>query len=111
MVNFIPIVLKHPLFQGFFEDRDWYATQVRDLYAKEDVIERDGIRVYSYRFEDSGEEAKAVFDAAGVWLTGGSNSNMEVWVHPEDDLAPDGVPFLFLWGLTTRPRLIWRSPS
>jgi len=102
MVNFIPTLLKHPLFREFFKDRDWYTTQVRDLSAKEDAMERDGIRVYCYRFEDGGEEVEAVFDAAGLWLTGGSNSNIEVWIHPKDGLTPDGVPFPFLWEIENK---------
>jgi len=93
MVNFIPTVLSHPMFKDFFErNPDWYGTQIRDTSPKEDLLERNGLRIYAYRFRSRGEEIEAVFDRNGMWLTGGKNRDMEVWIHPEEERAPDGFP-------------------
>ena len=50
MCNFIPTIVRTPLFGDFFQKHDWYQVQVRDLAVAEDVDYWHGVRVYRYRF-------------------------------------------------------------
>jgi len=103
MVSFLPIILKHPMFEDFFrENPDWYEVQERDLSPKEDILERDGIRIYEYVFRSGGREIRATADRTGNWLTGGSNSSIEIWIHPEYEVNPEGLPQKMFWEIVNR---------
>ena len=103
MVNFIPIALKHPMFKEFFEKNpDWYDVQVRDLSPKQDLLERDGIRIYEYCFKSGDDEIRAVADREGLWITGGTNRNLEIWIHPENEVSPEGFHQLMFWEIENR---------
>jgi GNAT superfamily N-acetyltransferase len=103
MKNFIPMILKHELCRDFFRDNpDWYGNQVRDLSPREDLFERDGIRIYEYRFEADGTEVTAIADREGLWITGGSNRDIDVWIHPENEVCPEAFPQSMFWEITNR---------
>ncbi len=103
MKNFIPMILKHAMYREFFEKNpDWYGIQVRDLSLKEDLFERDGIRIYEYRFEADGERITAVADREGLWLTGGSNGDIDVWIHPENEVCPEAFSQAMYWEISNK---------
>lgn len=103
MVNFLPIVLRHPMFEDFFaRNPDWYEVQERDLSPEPDLLERDGIRIYEYRFRSRGREIRATADRTGKWLTGGSNSRIDVWIHPEHEINPEGLHQRMYWEIANR---------
>ncbi len=103
MVSFLPVVLRHPMFEDFFaRNPDWYGVQERDLSPEPDLLERDGIRTYEYRFKSKGREIRATADRTGKWLTGGSNPSMDVWIHPEHEVSPEGLPQRMYWEIGNR---------
>ncbi|MFQ6079831.1 MAG: GNAT family N-acetyltransferase, partial [Thermodesulfobacteriota bacterium] len=103
MNNFVPIILKHAMYEDFFKNNpDWYGVQVRDLSLKEDLVEMDGIRIYEYRFKSGEDEITAIADKEGLWLTGGSNKDLDVWIHPENEVCPEAFPQRMFWNITNR---------
>jgi len=103
MVSLIPAVLGHPMFKGFFTQvPDWYSAQVRDLSPKPDILDRDGIRIFQYRFRSGANEVEATVDRRGLWLTGGSNKDLEIWIHPENEISPEGFPQSVFWEVTNK---------
>ncbi len=86
MQNFVPTILRVPLLSDFFEDRDWYTIQKRDLSVREDVEWWRGIRVYRYRFAAGGREVEAIIDRQAQMLTAVHTDNLsiECWTGGED---------------------------
>jgi len=98
MVNSLPLVLRHPMFEDFFRSHpDWYVTQERDLSVEPDLKRRDGIRIYEYVFSSGDEEVRAVIDREGLWLTGGSNADVDIWIHPGNEICPEGLEQDISW--------------
>jgi len=94
MVNFIPIVLRHPMFREFFERHpDWYHAQVRDLSATEDLAEKDGVRIYTY-----GSQV-------------GATRRSRCGSTPRRNWYPTAFPWVSNGRSETRPPLGWRSHS
>ncbi len=103
MINLMPLILKHHLFQDFFDSNpDWYRNQVRDLSAEPDLRERDGIGIYQYSFRSGDQTITALADREGLWITGGSNRELEVWVHPQNEVCPEGLPQRMFWEIENR---------
>jgi ribosomal protein S18 acetylase RimI-like enzyme len=86
MDNYIPTILRMPLLAGFFEGKDWYAIQERDLAVCEDVEYWNGVRVYRYRFAAEGRRVELVFDRLACMPASVVTDDVEVsvWVGAED---------------------------
>jgi len=62
MESFVPSALRHPLARPYFENHNWYETQVRDLSLHEDVFKRGKVRTYEYLWRADGDMLRMVFD-------------------------------------------------
>ena len=41
-------------------------------------------------------------DRRALWLTGGSNKDLEIWIHPENEISPEGFPQSVFWEVTNK---------
>jgi GNAT superfamily N-acetyltransferase len=62
LVNFMPLLLSHPLTRGYFEATDWYACLRRDLSLELDEGRRGGALVFEYEWDGPAGRLRAVFD-------------------------------------------------
>lgn len=92
MQNFIPTIVRMPIFGDFFRVHDWYQVQERDLAVGEDVDWWHGVRVYRYRFCASPVVGAAqcclgaICDRQAGMVTGVETDELYVaaWVGAED---------------------------
>jgi len=86
MQNFIPTIVRMPIFGDFFRAHDWYQAQERDLAVAEDVDSWHGVRVYLYRFAAEGRRVGAICDRQAGMLTGVETDELyaAAWVGTED---------------------------
>ncbi|MHC4789023.1 MAG: hypothetical protein ACYS8K_07440, partial [Planctomycetota bacterium] len=84
--NFVPTILRMPLLEDFFRDRDWYATQERDLAVAEDLERWHGVRVYRYRFAAEGERIEILIDRLARMPTALETEalSLAAWVGAEE---------------------------
>ncbi|MHC4480744.1 MAG: GNAT family N-acetyltransferase, partial [Planctomycetota bacterium] len=84
--NFVPTILRMPLLEDFFRDRDWYATQERDLAVAEDLERWHGVRVYRYRFAAEGERIEILIDRLARMPTALETGalSLAAWVGAEE---------------------------
>jgi len=85
MQNFIPSIIRMPLLADFFQDRDWYQIQQRDLTVAEDVERWHGVRVFRYRFVADGRSIEVVVDRLARMTTAVETDKLYVaaWVGEE----------------------------
>jgi GNAT superfamily N-acetyltransferase len=86
MANFIPTIVRMPLFGDFFQKHDWYKVQQRELSMAEDVEWWHGVRVFRYVFAADGRQIEVVCDRQAQMVTAVETDEFYVgaWVGAED---------------------------
>ncbi|HZB94917.1 MAG TPA: GNAT family N-acetyltransferase, partial [Herpetosiphonaceae bacterium] len=102
MLNFLPTILTMPCTQSFFAKHDWYRSLRRTLTQNEDDECWEGMKVFTYRFEEDG-------DALTVWVD--RESRTVAAVDTDDFFAaaiadelepPRGLPATVRWKLANK---------
>ena len=102
MRNYVPAILSSPAGNAFFQQRDWYACQVRDLTVAPDDIKLEGMKVYPYRFQEGDDFLNITFDAQGHGITAIETPRYSVRciIPVEEAAAGDIAPIR--WHVETR---------
>jgi len=65
LVNFMPSVLKCPLFSDFFAEADWYAHSSREIEVEPDGDEINGFEVFGYDWSANGKSLAIGYERTG----------------------------------------------
>jgi len=64
-VNFMPTILKLPIFADFFKKADWYNDSTRSLEIVPDGAKTNGFELFGYTWEKDGETLAVGYERAG----------------------------------------------
>jgi RimJ/RimL family protein N-acetyltransferase len=65
LCNFIPTVLSTELFEGFFENADWYTDSARKIEIKPDGVKSDKFEFFEYEWEKDGQHLRVGLEKTG----------------------------------------------
>ena len=65
LLNFMPHILKQPLFKSFFESYDWYKHSSREITQTFDGVSKDDFDIYTYEFEAEGKKLNLDYEQRG----------------------------------------------
>ncbi|MGE5560026.1 MAG: N-acetyltransferase family protein [Chloroflexota bacterium] len=90
MVNFLPLVMGHPLAARYFAHHDWYRTQRRELRVSEDYDEWRGQAAYVYRFADGDDRLVVAIDhrSGCIMAVDTPRLTVEGWPLPQTGDSP-----------------------
>ncbi len=104
MFNFIPAILKMPCAQPYFARHDWYRTFRRELRQVEDDERWEGMKVFTYRWEEGGESLTVWADREARTLTAVETEGFLVAAIAEEIEPPRGMPTSMRWRLRNKGR-------
>ena len=97
MESFVPFALRHPLARPFFDQHDWYATQVRDLALREDAYMHGKVRAYQYLWRAEGDMLRMVFDRQSWGLLEIETNDLRAGCFLPDEKIVAGLPQVIRW--------------
>jgi GNAT superfamily N-acetyltransferase len=102
MINFIPAILALPCARPYFEAHDWYATFRRALDQVEDDELWEGMKVFTYRWEEDGEALTVWADRQSRKLTAVETDAFFAGAIADDTEPPKGLSTVMRWRLTNK---------
>jgi GNAT superfamily N-acetyltransferase len=102
MLNFVPAILALPCARPYFEAHDWYATFRRELDQAEDDKRWEGMKVFTYRWEEGGEALTVWADRQSRKLTAVETDALFVGAIADDIEPPKGLSTVMRWRLTNK---------
>ncbi len=102
MRNFLPLLLGLPVLAGFWQEVDWYSSQVRDLSVQEDLYLEGKMRVYPYEFRQGERFVRALIDATARGLTLLETEQWKVACTVEDRRVVYGGSLAVRWQVENR---------
>ncbi len=103
MENFTPAARRHPLAASFFDQHDWYETQVRELEPEEDVMMRGRVKVYEYLWRaPDGDLLRLVFDRQSWGIIEIENNDLTVSCSLPDEKLVAGISHAVRWRIVNK---------
>jgi len=102
MENYLPLLLRIPALADFWEQADWYQTQVRQLSVQEDLVLDGKMRVYPYEFRAGARFVKATIDATARGLTALETERWRLACHVDDRQLAIGRSRTVTWEVENR---------
>lgn len=97
MFNYLPSILVMPATQPFFKKHDWYRSFKRELAQIEDDERWEGLKVFTYRFEENGEVLTVWIDREARTVAGIETDAFFAAVIAEDIEPARGLPARLRW--------------
>lgn len=102
MLNFVPSILHLPCARPFFERHDWYRTFKRELRQIEDDERWEGMKVFTYHWEEDGEALTVWADREAHTLTGVETGSFLAAAIADNIEPPKGLPTRLRWRLENK---------
>jgi len=102
MLNFIPAILTLPCAQPFFSRHDWYRTYKRELKQVEDDDRWEGMKVFTYHFEEDGEALTVWADRESWRITAVETDAFFAGAMVDNIEPPKGIVTELRWRFTNK---------
>ncbi len=102
LLNFIPPIRQLACAQAYFARHDWYATFKRELTQAEDDERWEGMKVFTYRWEEAGEALTVWADREAQRLTAVETDAFFAAAIADDIEPAKGMNATFRWRVTNK---------
>ncbi len=102
LLNFIPPIRQLPCAQDYFARHDWYATFKRELTQAEDDERWEGMKVFTYRWEEDGEALTVWADREAQRLTAVETDTFFAAAIADDIEPAKGMTTTMRWRVTNK---------
>ncbi len=102
MLNFIPAILTLPCAQPFFSRHDWYRTYKRELKQVEDDERWEGMKVFTYHFQEDGEALTVWGDRESWRITAVETDAFFAGAIADNIEPPKGIATELRWRFTNK---------
>lgn len=102
MLNFMPAILAMPCAQSYFQKHDWYRAFKRELAQTEDDERWEGMKVFTYRFEEDDDSLTVWADRESRTITAVETGDFFAAAIASETVPPRGLPTTLRWKLTNK---------
>ena len=102
MLNFMPAILAMPSTKSFFKEHDWYRSFKRELTQEEDDERWEGMKVFTYRFEEDDDRLTVWADKESRTITAVETDDFFAAAIADEIEPPRGLSTTIRWKLTNK---------